>query len=268
MALGEAMLRECSDAHYYADRDVEGADHEGEIERDSVERLAAVVDPRESWLILARTNLLAGKLAKLLDEADIPWIPTRGNGAWNAPVRGEAISAMMNLQKNAPIDGREWQSILKYLPTKSTDGTLLEHGTKARFAKMTPEEAQDEYSWLMPEELEPLGATPTFLSGVRNGRWIDWIEGAERFTSAVEQYGHECVSNPTVRVSTIHGAKGMEADNVALLTTLPEQCFRSAQSDEGHDEETRTFYVGVTRAKTRLVVLNESKPKYRKRIEA
>ncbi len=265
MELGEQILRDCSD---YFDRGIQPADHDGEIDFKRFEALAEIVDPKEEWLILARTNFLASQMAKRLDEADIPWLPTRGNGVWNAPVRNEAINACMNLQAGAPIDGREFQSILKYIPCKIPEGVLLEHGTKSSFEKKTPDEAQDEYPWMMPEELLGIGATPLLLDGIRTGSWRHWIDGADRYAIAVERHGQEAVDNPKIRVGTIHSAKGAEADNVALLTTISEPCFRSAQTDEGYDEETRCKYVGVTRAKRRLVILNEQRPKYRWKMDA
>jgi hypothetical protein len=55
---------------------------------------------------------------------------------------------------------------------------------------------------------------------------------------------------PRIKVSTIHGAKGGEADNVMLLTDLTKRV------EEGYlinpDDERRVFYVGATRAKQSL----------------
>ena len=55
-------------------------------------------------------------------------------------------------------------------------------------------------------------------------------------------------------MSTIHGAKGGEADNVMLLTDLPRK------ADEAYfanaDDERRVFYVGMTRAKKALHIVH------------
>ncbi len=264
--LGETLLHECSD---YFDRQIHPADHEGSIDHWPLEDgLDDLIDPRDSWLLLARTNFLASRLAKQLDEADIPWLPTRGGGSWNAPVRSEAIAAMINLEAGAPIDGREWLSILKYIPSKLPDGALLEHGTKARFEDTTADDAQTQYPWMMLEDLTGVGATQLFIDGVHASKWRQWIDGAEQYSAAIERWGQEAVDKPNVRIGTIHSAKGSEADNVAVLTTIPSACFRAAQSSEGFDEETRCKYVAVTRAKRRLVILDEAKPKYRWRLEA
>ena len=61
-----------------------------------------------------------------------------------------------------------------------------------------------------------------------------------------------------VRVGTIHSVKGAEAENVLLLTSTSARVTRSVQQTEGGaDAERRVAYVGVTRAKSRLIVARE-----------
>ena len=55
---------------------------------------------------------------------------------------------------------------------------------------------------------------------------------------------------PRINLSTIHGAKGGEADNVMLMTDLPKKADESYFSNP--DDERRVFYVGMTRAKKEL----------------
>lgn len=58
---------------------------------------------------------------------------------------------------------------------------------------------------------------------------------------------------PDVRISTIHGAKGAEADNVAVFTDLSYKTYESMLANR--DDELRTFYVAVTRTKENLYVI-------------
>jgi len=53
-----------------------------------------------------------------------------------------------------------------------------------------------------------------------------------------------------VKLSTIHGAKGGEADNVLLLTDLSAKFAR--EYDRNADDIHRLFYVGLTRARESL----------------
>ena len=59
---------------------------------------------------------------------------------------------------------------------------------------------------------------------------------------------------PRIRISTIHKAKGGEADNVALLLDSTKACVESLDQDS----EVRTFYVGATRAKQSLHLIEST----------
>jgi superfamily I DNA/RNA helicase len=153
--------------------------------------------------------------------------------------------------------------VLKYVPGKED---LLVRGTKARFAGMTDAEAEEQFSWVFPHDLANLGATEQFMQAVQSKRWRAWIPEAARFAHALERWGVEAVHEPGIRVGTIHSCKGQEADNVLLLTTLTTPCRLAMRTRQGADEEHRVFYVGVTRARRRLVVCNEGGVPYRKRV--
>ena len=270
LRLGEEILADCTD---YWDRGIAPADHEGTVESMAMNNgLVDEIDPRHEWLLIARTNFLARQLARKLDDRSIPWLPTRGTvgGRWKAPVRNEAIKCLLSLEVDAPIDGKQWTAVVTlagFLPSKIGDVTLLDRGTKKRFADYdNSDELQDHYPWVRRAELATLGATPALIDALRTGAWRGWIENIEEYAAAVEQWGQDAVDEPRVRVGTIHSVKGMEADNVALLTSLSGPCWRSAQTEEGFNEEARCFYVGVTRARRRLIVVNERRTKYRKRL--
>lgn len=55
-------------------------------------------------------------------------------------------------------------------------------------------------------------------------------------------------------IDTIHSVKGGEADNVVLLTDITKQVLRNLQ--ENPDSEHRVFYVGTTRAKHNLYIMD------------
>ena len=74
-----------------------------------------------------------------------------------------------------------------------------------------------------------------------------------QYLTLVEQNEH-LDHKPRIRISTIHGAKGLEADNVVLLTDLS-RASANAWS-RGKEEEIRVLYVALTRARKRLFVVN------------
>jgi DNA helicase-2/ATP-dependent DNA helicase PcrA len=75
----------------------------------------------------------------------------------------------------------------------------------------------------------------------------------KEFLRAIEVRGHNLNKDPRINLSTIHGAKGGEADNVILLTDLS----RKAQEamEKNSDDECRVFYVGATRARNQLHII-------------
>ena len=68
--------------------------------------------------------------------------------------------------------------------------------------------------------------------------------------------GEQLNKEPRILLSTIHGVKGGEADNVVLLTDLSKNTQKNM--DRYPDDENRLFYVGATRTKDHLHII---KPK-------
>lgn len=87
----------------------------------------------------------------------------------------------------------------------------------------------------------------------------DWFDAFRRvpliereYLRSCERAGESLEKEPRIRLQTIHGSKGGEADNVLLLTDMSRKTFEGLQTDP--DDEIRTFYVGVTRAKEKLTI--------------
>lgn len=253
--LGESLLRDCSD---YWDRGIRAAEHEGSVETSGLDAsLFASIDPRESWMLLARSNYHAKRLAWQLDRLGVPWLPTRGNGRWAAPKRNAAVEALRTVSTGGVIDGKQWADLMAYLPSRCDAGELLTRGTKKQFSDPLTDHAE-QYPFLPLSLLADVGATPLLIDMLRNNRWCQLIDGAESYVAAVERWGPEAVMNPQVKVGTVHSVKGAEADNVLWLTSTSEQVERARrEDDDGYNEEQRVAYVAATRARRRLVVIKE-----------
>lgn len=95
------------------------------------------------------------------------------------------------------------------------------------------------------------------------GPWyeaLDRIPLEERtYIRAARRRGESLQAKPRIRLSTIHAAKGQEAENVALMTDVSPITYRRAQ--ENPDAEARVFYVGATRAKERLHIIKNRGPR-------
>ena len=72
--------------------------------------------------------------------------------------------------------------------------------------------------------------------------------------------GEKLSKDARVRLSTMHAAKGGEADNVLLILDNTKTIRESAEKNEDKaDEENRVWYVGVTRTKQNLYIMSARK---------
>jgi len=74
-----------------------------------------------------------------------------------------------------------------------------------------------------------------------------------RYIRRMRENGEKLDSNPRIILSTIHGVKGGEQDNVVLLTDLSRNT--QINYEKNPDDENRLFYVGATRTKNHLHVI-------------
>tara|TARA_R110000787_G_scaffold156836_5_gene270795 strand:- start:2530 stop:4017 length:1488 start_codon:yes stop_codon:yes gene_type:complete len=70
---------------------------------------------------------------------------------------------------------------------------------------------------------------------------------------AMLRRGEKVLKTPRIKLSTIHSAKGGEADNVILHLDMARRTFENSQKFP--EDEMRVFYVGATRAKQNLHVI-------------
>ena len=88
--------------------------------------------------------------------------------------------------------------------------------------------------------------------------WYESFEGldpiTENYIRNMRANGEEINKNPRIIMSTIHGAKGGEADKVLLMQDLTNAALETFSYDP--DELHRLFYTGATRAKRELHVLD------------
>lgn len=82
----------------------------------------------------------------------------------------------------------------------------------------------------------------------------EWDEHIKAYTEEIKRLAELKAANPNaVTISTLHSAKGLEYEHVFILDVnegiMP---YKKAVLDKDIEEERRLFYVGMTRAKTRL----------------
>lgn len=253
LELGERCLRRMYRGYF--DRKVAPADHEGQIIDTEMDTPIIAARPDESWLFIARTNYEANRLYAALHASGKParWVTQ----AEERTARGVGLTALHDLEKGRHVTGKDWARAIELLPVvNASKEPMLTRGTKTQWAKRHA----DEWDVVFPDELEKVGATPHLVERIRTGRWCGLVDRGEEWRRHAERWGAGLVTGTQIRVGTVHSVKGMEADNVAMLTTIGKRVEQGRDDCHSqHDEECRIAYVGVTRARRRLYVINEGR---------
>jgi superfamily I DNA/RNA helicase len=75
----------------------------------------------------------------------------------------------------------------------------------------------------------------------------------EYFLAALRR-GEKLLKEPRIRIETIHGVKGGEADSIVVCTDMADRTWR--EYEQSPDDEHRVWYVAVTRARRRLFIMS------------
>jgi len=191
-----------------------------------------------TWLIMARTQYLLDEIERDVRLQGLLY--KRNNKLPISQKLMSAVDAWKNLNAGALATKTDIKSIYSYMSSQIG----IERGHKGL---KTAE--KDEY------ELEELVMHHGLLMAGRP--WdvaFDKVGNRDKeFLRAIELRGQLITTDPKIHLSTIHGAKGGEADNVMLLTDLSRKANEAMEKDS--DDECRVFYVGTTRARETLHVV-------------
>ena len=163
-----------------------------------------------------------GRAYKLLGKSSIDTKETRAIISWES------------LRKGKTITPSEVKNLIQFIPNRIKLKDLKNY----KFSDLGLPENAKQFDWMTvlkniaPEEREYLRAC------LHNG----------------EKFGDE----PSITISTIHQAKGGEADNVALVTDMGTLSWKNMASDE----EIRVWYVAATRARKNLFLIRPRTIKY------
>lgn len=252
LALGERCLRRMHRGYF--DRGIAPADHDGRLHDCAMDLPVNLARPDEDWLFIARTNYEASRIFATLHTAGKPakWVKQQDG----VTARGQGLAALYALEKGKHISGGEWSRAVELLPTSDkTKAPILDRGVKSGWAK----KHADDWDVIFPDDLPSVGATERLIEKIRTGQWCGLVDRGEEWRRHAERWGSDLASNSRIRVGTIHSVKGLEADNVALLTTIGKRVEQGMEDADQHDEEHRIAYVGVTRSRRNLYVVNESR---------
>jgi len=89
------------------------------------------------------------------------------------------------------------------------------------------------------------------------GSWetLNFPEDSKLYIKKLLESGDDLMKPARIKLSTIHGVKGEECNNVVLFTDIERIIYESAKRDP--DPEHRLFFVGITRTKENLFVCTQ-----------
>lgn len=190
------------------------------------------------WLILARNNYLLNQAESQCRLEGFFYKRNNRKGVTDNLL--EAIVNWEDLRKGKSVTASQIKKIYRYM--SSDVGVSKAHRTlKSVF---------DDTLFSMQNLLADHGLLTTAI----------WHEAFDRVNDKEKQYliaclrrGEKLTKQPRIHISTIHGAKGSEADNVVVLTDIGQKSWLQMQQDP--DDEIRVFYVALTRVKKNLHIV-------------
>ena len=192
-----------------------------------------------NWMILTRTNKMLERLRDHLYSM---------NFRFEAKAQELLPKKMLNayrvwerLHQGAVVDKDEVKDLWDYLTVK--DGHLIRGFSSGKTLEN-----------ITSINLEGLKAE----HGLRaTGSWeqLNFPESSKLYIKKLLESGDNLMKPARIKLSTIHGVKGEECDNVVLFTDIERIIYESATRNP--DPEHRLFFVGITRAKERLYICSQ-----------
>lgn len=192
-----------------------------------------------SWFLLARTNSLVRSLTKFARDRGFAYYYPSKEGLQSSvavdPV--QAVLIYENLRKGKRFDGEKMRLVWSYIERKRRPSSAPAFDPASEY------------------DLDDLCST----GFVADASWLDAlsISGAmERYIRMLRAEGESLTKPPRITISTIHGVKGGEADNVLVWQKLTSRTHKSWIAHE--DQEVRTLFTAMSRARERLIFLDTS----------
>ena len=188
-----------------------------------------------NWLVLARTRFMLNDLEDQLYSQGLYYENKFKTN--NEQDLYKAITDWENLRKGVDVNMDQLTRIASYMSNNHFEKQSLKYIDKDMLHKMS---GLRERGWLKTDKI-----------------WFEAFDDAPqkkvRYIRRMRENGEKLNSAPRIILSTIHGVKGGEQDNVVLLTDLSRNTQRNYENNP--DDENRLFYVGATRAKNHLHVI-------------
>jgi len=193
-----------------------------------------------SWLVLAQAGYFLDAATEDLKSRG--FLFSRNGRRSISEKLSEAINGWEQLRKGKRITGEAARAIYSYMSV----GDRVKRG----FKKLP---ALDDDETVNLEELTANHGLLATIDMIWHEAMDKMPSGERAYITALLRRGEKFNAIPRINLSTIHGSKGGEADNVVLYTDLSPAASKAAET--APDDLHRVFYVGVTRTKQNLFLV-------------
>lgn len=180
-----------------------------------------------TWLLLARNTYMLARLERFCRDQGVYFGMRDGGAVKPAEIVAMKLHERLRSGKQRDMTAKEVRALFKVA------GKIIPQLKELR--RYTPDD--------LGYDVRPIWHEA--LGGITSSRKAYYI--------ALLQRGEKITGPPRVRIETIHGVKGAEADHVLLMTDLSARTARGYENNP--DAEHRVFYVGATRAKESLHIV-------------
>lgn len=195
-----------------------------------------------SWTLMARTNSFVRKWGQELREEGLLY-SIKGVSSINQKAAQAAVT-WRRLQAGEGVEMGSIRGLYDFVP-KQGDHAVVRRGSAGLLDAAPPDsflrydQLVQEFGLIAPIERDALDIA-------RFG------SDEKRYIRAIERRGEDITAEPRVKLSTFHGMKGGEDDNCAVFLASTHACVNTKHPDDEH----RAMYVGLTRTKQRLVLVD------------
>jgi len=187
------------------------------------------------WLILARTKYMLREIEDTLHRKGL-YYETKHKRSNEKDIQ-EAATDWEHLRKGQLLSYKQIEKIYGYMNESHTDKSKLKGMVKGAFYGID---------------------ALTKDHGLKtNTVWFEAFNNAGttriNYLKKMRENGEKLNKKPRIELSTIHAAKGGECQNVVLLTDLTKTTLETYHKNP--DDENRLFYVGATRTKENLHII-------------
>ena len=202
----------------------------------------------DDWMILAQTNAQLKEPAQYLNDLNL-----RYKGGQNELLPADLLKAYRiwtRLNSGASVSGEDAQHVIKnFLRKKQVKHGFGEGRLLDKVFTVTLDELQKEHGVLV------------------TGSWehLHMSDEQKNYIKLLLKNGDNLTTNSKIELSTIHGAKGRECKNVILYIDFgseDENDFLANEADKDPDKIHRLFFVGVTRAKQNLYIMESTQTNF------